>query len=441
MMQKMSVRVDGRAPASRAGNAAYIHSRWDRMRQDKKISNMERLRRRRVYGSSLLCSRTTTAIPTKRKKRFKHILKPKPKVVNIPETNNVRIVFLQRKISNSTIKKIIGFNDVDNVEIYSVSLKPFNYDIIMHSSKFVRNFETKSPEYIIQKLDSPKTVFVSVNYKYSSLLSKLKPKLDGLIIQSFNDSYATGIRTHPEMQRRELEIYEVCDGFITPNDNTLTFIPEYYCNIENKPGITFPLYTSRSLFLGYSEPPDDFIVTYGGTTGFDSHRDYRKYFKSMSEQKIFISHYGNRGYDKEEAGGEYYRYFGNEEYMNLIFSYSKCTAGFFGYGIFEREGILIGANGIGNKIFDYMAAGIPIICLEEFVPAAEFIENNNIGIVFDSELNGLGECQNKLDELRYNIHNIREQYTIEAAAHKFMNFIWRLFDERREIPEIPEEFE
>jgi len=76
-----------------------------------------------------------------------------------------------------------------------------------------------------------------------------------------------------------------------------------------------------------------------------------------------------------------------------------------------------------NKLFDCMAAGIPLICLNADT-AGKFCIDNDIGI----SVNGLSALQNvpwgdvsMWERMRKNVREIRREYTMENQLKKLFD--------------------
>jgi len=76
-------------------------------------------------------------------------------------------------------------------------------------------------------------------------------------------------------------------------------------------------------------------------------------------------------------------------------------------------------DAIPNKLFEYVAAGIPSVCFGKAHKMASLIEENGLGVAIDS-LDELDAALNDCDDLRAHVQATRHKFAMETQMEKVM---------------------
>lgn len=239
------------------------------------------------------------------------------------------------------------------------------------------------------------------------------------VIMDCHDLNSARFRTANDI---ELKMVITMDGFITPSKGYKQHLKDFYGS--NKPALV--LYSMVNEFLQYwKQPPCNVpsvagIVYEGGLTANDeaphSYRDYRPVVKKMVEMRIPFHIYGaNNHWDSiyQNLGAYTYPLM---PYHILLNSLRRYDWGFVGPGIphpaFEWC--------MPNKLFEYLAAGIPVIVWES-AEAAQFVEDRHIGWVV-RDLDEIRDVMLALDPNVYTEHLPDLNMTMESQVPALVEF-------------------
>lgn len=166
-----------------------------------------------------------------------------------------------------------------------------------------------------------------------------------------------------------------------------------------------------------------------------SQRDWLESIQAIADQRIYIHLYGktanlNEIEDKERTK-EYYEKIISNKYIKihttvnqeqLAKEISKYDCGIFSFSKLEE---IFEAISTGNKIFSYLEAGLPILCLKNFKAVNKIITDNKIGFAID--LNNKSELKKKLTLKNINrlykyIPSAREELSMEHQLPRLLEF-------------------
>jgi hypothetical protein len=113
---------------------------------------------------------------------------------------------------------------------------------------------------------------------------------------------------------------------------------------------------------------------------------------------------------------------------DLVYELTKYDYGLMVYNETERKHL---DSVLPNKLFDYLAAGLPVLS-PPFKSLKYFIENNQVGIVFEN-IEDLLKSINSVDyaKLATNVMNLRQNLTIEGSADNVIGLFEKVWAARK----------
>jgi hypothetical protein len=112
-----------------------------------------------------------------------------------------------------------------------------------------------------------------------------------------------------------------------------------------------------------------------------------KFYPKITKQEIHLHVYSKqpreveRRLKKESKADPYFHYEGYLPHKELMRELSKYDYGIqlFGYEETKKDPMILKVA-FGNKIFDYLSAGIPVIYSTNLTAVKEFVEKNRTGL-------------------------------------------------------------
>lgn len=251
--------------------------------------------------------------------------------------------------------------------------------------------------------------------------------------------------------RHPLEIHE---RYCNENNDGAIFITDYYRDLVSKKyrinplNISYPNYGSRHLLVSEADQLPKLSAATGKTHIVyegaldDQHPGITRYLVSHIQKLSDMGFHVDLYPSKNEEYLEYkrmknVRVFEKHKPTDLM---KQLTQYDFGLTLVNTESVNMPDElrfGFWNKTFDYLLAGIPQISLEMFDVSADFIRNNNYGIVVKtlSELKDhAGFSPTAIDDMQANILRDRESYTTEVRSqqmHQFYQDVLQNFHQRK----------
>lgn len=270
----------------------------------------------------------------------------------------------------------------------------------------------------------------------SWFVSALKEITDIPVILDVHDSYIARSTKEEAIATRDtgkIHIRETCeernnfqlaDGLVFPGNAFRKVVSDEYG--LNQPALTLPSYVPRRFYnykardwhggLVYEGRVNLPSETSGAHTGFQ-YCDYTDVatrtkeigmdfhlYAGRTDQK-FRAHYDERAYIHKAA-----------EYGDLIDAVSRHDWGLVGNSIATREWDVA----MPNKLFEYMAAGVPVVAMNA-ADCAEFVESEGVGISVKGP-EELGERWREHRECRKRLIKCRQSWSMNANIHKLEEF-------------------
>lgn len=309
-------------------------------------------------------------------------------------------------IPNSLLAKILKTHyKIDNIVINKKNVVKNVFHIIKNRKKYDKVIVISGPVFyawFVSKFIPKKTELIAFIYDFNLFRSnpkKIKQKI-GMKIRKFC----------------EKRLFLRADKIIHKGlENELEFLP-FYDKIKNKPHYLFRDFLDYDLIEKYKsniklskKDGRKHLVYVGGLYIHDTPRteSFWKLYKRITSQKIHFHIYSKQTLKtierlkKIEKKNYYFHYEGFLNHKKLIKKLTKYDYGFNCFGNGYRKGnLLFNKFDFSNKIFDYMAAPIPIITNKELKALSNFVNKNKIGISIK---------YNKIDDLKFILSNIKDK--------------------------------
>ena len=236
------------------------------------------------------------------------------------------------------------------------------------------------------------------------------------VILDCHDLNSARFGKHNEIEDAAIK---TCDGFITPSYGYKQHIKKFYkcC----KPVEVIYSMCNEDFYFDRQPnrvPSVPGVVYEGGITADDRHphpyRDYRQLTNVLLELGIPFHIYG-----ANDTWNATYQHLGAYMYPTLPYnemlrSLSRYDWGFVGPGVPHRAFDWC----MPNKLFEYLAAGIPVIVWKSD-EAAEWVKERGVGVVID-DLNEIGVLADFHAGYKEKVRAMR--FTMENQIDKLINF-------------------
>jgi len=220
-----------------------------------------------------------------------------------------------------------------------------------------------------------------------------------------------------------------CDGVLVPSKTYLQHVTDYYW--VNKPVELIYSYCNKNV-IGLPELPKIPGIVYEGgmnvatpeeaAGGKQSFRDFRRVARVLTQMNILFAMYSP---DPKDTGP--YAFTGAlimpyAPYFTMMRELTRYDWGFCGspYPTPALDWAM------PNKLFEYVAAGLPVI-IHHGAEMAEFVREHELGIVIES----LDEVSLRYEEYkRFKpiVRDKRWQFTMESQVDKLMGFYRKVQD-------------
>lgn len=183
--------------------------------------------------------------------------------------------------------------------------------------------------------------------------------------------------------------------------------------LAGEKGICYRSYCPRSWHAKTQRPQNHFVLTSGLSDAPGHFRYWLEKLKDMRTMGIEVRVWTNT--QKVECYKEVCKFQEPVWIPDLIQSMSTARAGLCGSPHPDRNML----DAIPNKLFEYVAAGIPAICLGREHKMAQVIEDNGLGVAID-DLSELDAALNDCDDLRAHVVATRYKFEMEGQLEKIM---------------------
>lgn len=272
----------------------------------------------------------------------------------------------------------------------------------------------------------------------SWFVSALKEITEKPVILDIHDSYlarstpdeAKDARDAGEFGRHiretveERNNFQLADALVFPGDDFRALVTKEFG--LNQPALTLPSYVPERFYQYHSRDWHGGLVyegkvnlpaeTKGSSTGF-KYCDYTEladrakvmkmdfHLYSARDDKPFLQHYEERAFVHSPVA-----------YEELLSNVGRHDWGLVGNTTKTREWQVA----MPNKLFEYMATGVPIVSMNAD-NCAEFIREEGIGIAVDGPEELAGRWKEHR-ELRKQLIKRRKHWSMNAHIHKLENF-------------------
>jgi len=180
-----------------------------------------------------------------------------------------------------------------------------------------------------------------------------------------------------------------------------------------------------------SEKDGEIHIVYEGGIGVNiPHRNFMPIFKEIAERGIHIHIYPAfhiEEYEREFSNNPYIHYNRPISPGDIMYEMSQYDFGIIPFIESEENSRHVNSM-IPHKLFEYMAAGIPVIA-SDIEGVKYFIEKDNIGITYknvDDIFNAIG----KLKKIKVK----NKIYTVEDEIDKLVDFYHKIIIKKKDFP-------
>ena len=227
----------------------------------------------------------------------------------------------------------------------------------------------------------------------------------------------------------EVRSMNVCDAVIFPSngyrDYCLNEFKDIFTTLKDKP--TEVIYSMCDDFMMNlpALPRVGGIVYQGGTYVFVNYRDYRSLADELRKRNIvFYIYHANKDETKDYADTGAVC-MPTLPYLDLLRNLSRFDWGLVGSPVKSRQW----DTAMPNKMFDYIAAGIPCLVYQA-EEAAEFVTRHGLGVVVES-LDEIPQIYNQHEYYRKIVQQKRHELTMEGQVNKILDIYNGLLDNRQ----------
>ena len=208
------------------------------------------------------------------------------------------------------------------------------------------------------------------------------------------------------------------------------------------PSIVYYNYASRAdlpkrILPKLSDKDGDIHIVYeGGIAGIDGkHRDFTSPFFDLANKGIHIHIYPPSSCDKEIA--KQYSSHNNIHFHNSISPrqimeiMTQYDYGIIPFNLAKGNNSFLDTT-IANKLFEYLAAGLPVIAspLKSYI---DYFQNNPVGIIYNTAQDII-DSMPRLKEITSNTDFTKYTFTYEGEIERLEEFYYRILD--KNVPEV-----
>lgn len=305
---------------------------------------------------------------------------------------------------NSTIRKVLFIQSVPDIRTYKIAKVLRNRNIqvdimylLMHPSEVYKGLKLPYDNYIrLQEVN--KIVDFINNSDYDILVSCNEPDFFSALLTVSNKPLIHDC--HDMMSLRgnisndqivvEYLANSKSDGNIYVTE-LVKKIAENKFQIANKPVMILDNYILKEQlpdkFLSKLSEKDNEIhcVYEGGLTNIENHhRNIQDFFLKLAENKIHVHYYAtfeNRYYRALAEKSEYLHCEDTKGPLELITDMTKYDIGLAILNVTDRNKTFLDTT-FPNKVWDYLAAGLPVLC-SDLLSFRNFLAQHNVGAIID----------------------------------------------------------
>ncbi len=163
------------------------------------------------------------------------------------------------------------------------------------------------------------------------------------------------------------------------------------------------------------------VVYQGGCTvdvdGRFVYRDYREIADGLAEINVqFFIFARNNGNNRDSYFSRGAVWIESLPYTRMLQQLTRFDWGLVGCSVPHPQWM----KAMPNKLFEYILAGIPVVCINA-AECAEFVREHQIGVVLD-DIRGLAEVATEIrEECRQSVLKIRDRFVMETQVEKILH--------------------
>ena len=173
------------------------------------------------------------------------------------------------------------------------------------------------------------------------------------------------------------------------------------------------------------------IVYEGGISSEHAYRDWRPFAESLRDKRIPFHVFAAKMDSSAAVDNDYWN-LGTVVYRGMTYTGMLDQLGRFDWGIIGSpvpDQAMDGA--MPNKLFECMAAGVPVIALNA-PDVADFVEENRIGVAVDT-VDGIVDLYSTHKGYREQVERVRWDYCMESQADTLMNLYREVLGGKKDI--------
>jgi len=239
------------------------------------------------------------------------------------------------------------------------------------------------------------------------------------------------VRYH-RVEEAEVEAFAACDAVVWPSKGYQRFCTEdfqyQFPGLKDKPQeVIYSMCTENILEI----PPAARVrgIVYQGRVSTDEdEKDYREIVLAMDREGIPFYVYPSNMANVTQYSNAGAIVMPTAPFAGMMHGLSRFDWGFCGPAMRSRQG----DNGMANKLFEYITAGIPII-VHEASEMAEFVTRHELGVVIE-HYSDIPKIYDKHAHFRKIVASKQKEFTMETQLEKLEGLYRRVLRDERPIP-------
>jgi len=347
--------------------------------------------------------------------------------------NVLTIGIVDTHIRIRDIKQALAFNDDPEIKIVFFATRPRRENLRMFKNLNNTTYYHMRNYRVLRDACKSEGIDLIHYHRHKPMLSKYHPRGIPRVLEVHDTGYAN---TRKREEKIEMKALNMADGIICVSPAMLEYIDNRHprIKVKNKAIVVYSYPSHKMLPKPNAEMPENFyrcIYQGGIVNSFNkdskyNHRYYYPYFEALCKNGINIDVYPSHRnvFDFEKyvciSGLEMKQSVSALELYNIIRDYDF---GFIGYN--RRCNAPVMDMAMPNKLFEYIACGIPVMTMN-YSSLAKFVTDTGTGIVVDDDMSLPARFDSKMVQAKMRCLEIGRNYVMEKQTDKIKKFYRRI---------------
>jgi len=321
-------------------------------------------------------------------------------------------------------KQYIALKKV-GVEVHAILHHMANADLRTHYSSLSFYDEPEEYAYKIRELKDVDLIHVHNEPNWLGRIAKnQRPDIPVVFDAHDLDSIRQGI-----IDEDEQFVYKNCEGFIFPSEGYRTWCTKLHRLDPDRCEVIYSMCNEEH--LQHQELPRLGGVVYQGGVGVadNAHpdlmgRDYRNIAKFFYGKGIPFTIFGASADYAEYYGGTAAICYGPQTYNEMIYNMTRYDWGLVGSDVrcSQRK------NAVPNKLFEYMMAGLPVMCINT-EEAGRFVTEHGVG-VYLTDIRDIPTIYNDWPKYKKAVMEKRRGFLMEGQVSKILKMYEKAMEKK-----------